>query len=78
MVTEIEKPIVKQRFEKPKYKKPKGKQKVLIKRLNWDHEYLHDIMTDNGFTITEPATFMNVDETKIVVWIKISFIWNFI
>lgn len=40
-----------------------GKQTVRISRLNWDIEYLHDIISNNGFLITEPATFQ-VDETK--------------
>ena len=39
------------------------KQHVRLVRLNWDVEYLHDILTNNGFLITEPATF-NLDETK--------------
>lgn len=40
-----------------------GKQMVRITRLNWDTEYLYDIISNNGFLITEPATFQ-VDETK--------------
>lgn len=43
--------------------KSKSKQRVRIVRLNWDIEYLQDIITNNGFLITEPATFQ-VDETK--------------
>lgn len=40
-----------------------GKQRVRISRMNWDVEYLSDIISNNGFLITEPATFQ-VDETK--------------
>lgn len=40
-----------------------GKQRVRISRMNWDIEYLSDIISNNGFLITEPATFQ-VDETK--------------
>ena len=40
-----------------------GKQKVRISRMNWDTEYLSDIIHKQGFLITEPATFQ-VDETK--------------
>ena len=40
-----------------------GKQTVRVQRMNWDTEYLTDIISGNGFTITEPATFQ-ADETK--------------
>ena len=40
-----------------------GKQKVRISRMNWDTEYMSDIVNKNGFLITEPATFQ-VDEQK--------------
>ena len=45
--------------------KMKGKRKVRISRLNWDIEYVNDICSGNGFTITEPATFLNFDDTKV-------------
>ena len=40
-----------------------GKQLVRAVRLNWDVEYLHDIITGKGFVISEPATF-NMEEGK--------------
>lgn len=40
-----------------------GKREVVFERLNWDLEYLYDISSGKGFTITEPATFC-FDETK--------------
>lgn len=40
-----------------------GKQSVRITRLNWDIEYLQDIISNKGFLITEPATFQ-LDDTK--------------
>lgn len=40
-----------------------GKQSVRACRRNWDIDFLHDIISGNGFIISEPATF-NVDETK--------------
>ena len=40
-----------------------GKNRVRIKRLNWDVEYVNDILTNNGFTITEPAV-IKFDDTK--------------
>ena len=40
-----------------------AKQSVVVKRLNWDVEFLHDIISNNGFVITEPATFQ-MDDTK--------------
>ena len=36
---------------------------VRVKRINWDVEYLKDIITNNGFTITEPAV-VKLDDTK--------------
>jgi len=39
------------------------KQKVRITRRNWDVDFYQDIITNNGFIISEPATFQ-VDETK--------------
>lgn len=46
-----------------KFKKKKSKERVRLSRLNWDTECLIDIQQDNGFFITEPATF-SVDDTK--------------
>ena len=43
--------------------KRKRKNRVRVTRLNWDVEYVHDILTDNGFTITEPAV-VKFDDTK--------------
>lgn len=43
--------------------KSKGHTSVRAVRLNWDVEYYVDIITGNGFTITEPATF-TIDESK--------------
>lgn len=40
-----------------------GKQKVRISRLNWDTEFYRDIISNNGFIISEPATF-NLDDSK--------------
>ena len=40
-----------------------GRQRVKLERLNWDTEFYQDILTNNGFVITEPATY-NVDESK--------------
>lgn len=40
-----------------------GKQLVRPVRLNWDIEFYKDIITKNGFVITEPATFL-LDDTK--------------
>lgn len=40
-----------------------GKQLVKITRLNWDIEFLKDIINNNGFIISEPATFQ-LDDTK--------------
>ena len=39
------------------------KQKVRITRRNWDVDFYIDIVSNNGFIISEPATFQ-VDETK--------------
>ena len=39
------------------------RKKVKPIRLNWDIEFLYDIITNNGFLITEPATFQ-LDDTK--------------
>ena len=33
----------------------KKKQKVQLRRMNWDVEYYKDLISGNGFTITEPA-----------------------
>lgn len=49
----------------PSARKMKGKRKVRITRLNWDIEYINDICSGNGFTISEPATFLNFDDTKV-------------
>ena len=38
-----------------------AKQSVVVERLNWDVEYLRDIISGNGFVITEPATFQKDD-----------------
>lgn len=38
-----------------------GKQLVRMTRLNWDIEFLQDIISNNGFLITEPATFQQDD-----------------
>jgi DNA-directed RNA polymerase beta' subunit len=40
-----------------------AKNKVRATRLNWDIEFLQDIISGNGFIITEPATF-NLDDGK--------------
>lgn len=40
-----------------------GKQSVRLTRLNWDVEFLKDIISNNGFIITEPATFQ-LDDNK--------------
>lgn len=40
-----------------------GKQYVRLTRLNWDVEFLKDIISNNGFIITEPATFQ-LDDNK--------------
>ena len=42
----------------------KSKQSVRLTRLNWDIEYALDIINGNGFTITEPATFMAETEKQ--------------
>lgn len=39
------------------------KQRVQIRRLNWDVEFYRDIFENNGFVITEPAEFIT-DEGK--------------
>ena len=44
--------------------KTNKKRKVKVSRINWDHEYLYDIITDNGFIISEPAVFQGSDEQK--------------
>ena len=41
----------------------KDKQKVRVRRLNWDVEFYHDLMTGNGFVITEPAA-ISLDGNK--------------
>ena len=40
-----------------------GKQKVRAVRMNWDVEFYTDLITNNGFVITEPATFQ-LDDTR--------------
>ena len=40
-----------------------GKQLVKACRRNWDIDFLSDIISGNGFIISEPATFV-VDDTK--------------
>ena len=32
------------------------KRKTYIERLNWDAEFIQDIMSGNGFKITEPSS----------------------
>lgn len=41
-----------------------SKQKVILSRLNWDIEYFKDIITGNGFEITEPAE-VDTSEGKV-------------
>lgn len=41
----------------------KGKQKVKFKRLNWDICCYHDLISGNGFMITEPAS-VSLDGSK--------------
>lgn len=43
--------------------KRKGKQKVQMKRLNWDSEFYVDLLRGTGFIITEPAE-VTVDGTR--------------
>ena len=40
-----------------------GKQKVILKRLNWDACFYSDILTNKGFVITEPAE-VSLDGSK--------------
>ena len=40
-----------------------SKDVVQVNRLNWDVAYHVDMLTNNGFVISEPATF-NIDESK--------------
>ena len=43
--------------------KRKGKQKVQMKRLNWDSEFYVDLLRGTGFIISEPAE-VTVDGTR--------------
>ena len=40
-----------------------GKQKVKIRRLNWDVEFYKDLITGNGFKIMEPSG-VSIDGVK--------------
>lgn len=39
----------------------KKKKRVIVRRLNWDAEFLHDMKNGEGFVISEPPT-LNIDD----------------